>query len=175
MVLRDFNLLISTSRGNEGNACSEAWFLLGETGDREALVEKTDIVGLIVVKTVLDPFKVIEHLRRMLNERPEEFRYVLRVIPIELVTRTNLDEIEKAVAKHSSKILEGETFRVTVEKRHSDLSTSEIIRAAAHSIERKVDLETPDKIVLIQVLGRLTGISIIRPTDMLSITKEKPS
>ncbi|MFQ6094897.1 MAG: THUMP domain-containing protein [Candidatus Bathyarchaeia archaeon] len=173
MVLRDFNLLISTSRGNEGNACSEAWFLLGEIGDREALVEKTNVVGLIVAKTILDPFKVIEDLRRILKERPEEFRYILRVIPVELVTHTNPDEIKKAVAKLSSKILEGETFRVTVEKRHSDLSTNEIINAAASVIERRVDLEKPDKIVLIEVVGGLTGISIIRPKDVLSIIKEK--
>ena len=174
MVLRDFNLLISTSRGNEGKACSEAWFLLGEIGDRESLVEKTTVVGLIVAKTVLDPFKVIEEFRRMLKERPEEFRYILRVIPMELLTRTNLDEIEKAVAKLSSKIFEGQTFRVTVEKRHSDLSTNEVIRTAASGVARNVDLKNPDKIVLIEVLGRLTGISIIRPNDILSIAKEKP-
>ncbi len=174
MALRDFNLLISTSRGNERNALSEAWFLLGEIGDREALVERTGISGLIVAKTVLDSFSVVEDFRRMLDERPGEFRYILRVIPIELVTRSSLDEIKNAVAKISSKILEKETFRITVEKRHSELSTKEIIREAASGIERKVDLENPDKIVLIEVLGGSTAVSIVSPNDVLSIVKEKP-
>ncbi len=174
MVIRNFNLLISTSRGNENNACSETWFLLGEIGDREALAEKTNVIGMIVAKTILDPSKVIGDLRRVLKERPEEFRYVLRVIPIQLVVRTDLDEIRKAVDKLSYKILDDETFRVTVEKRHTELSTGSMIEAAASNIERKVDLENPDKIILIEVLGRLTGVSIIRPVDILSVTKERP-
>lgn len=175
MVVSDFNLLISTSRGNEGNACSEIWFLLGEIGDKEPLVEKTGISGLIVAKTVLGPFKAVEDLRRMLREHPEEFRYIFKVVPVETVVHTKLEEIRKASAKLSSKILKNETFRVTVEKRHTEISTSSIIEMAASGIERKVDLENPDKTILIEILGRLTGISIIRPEDILSVTKEKPS
>lgn len=173
MDIRDFNLLISTSRGNEGDACAEAWFLLGEMGDREAFVEKTNITGLIVAKTILDPFRVIEGLRSMLKEHPEEFRYILRVIPIELTVRTDLGDIKDAVAELSSRILEGETFRLTVEKRHTSLSTSRMIEVAAADIDRKVDLENPDKIILIEVLGRSTGVSVIRPKDILSVAKER--
>jgi tRNA(Ser,Leu) C12 N-acetylase TAN1 len=34
-------------------------------------------------------------------------------------------------------------------------------------------LETPDKILLIEVLGGLTGMSLIKPTDVLAVIKEK--
>ena len=130
---------------------------------------------MIVAKTVLDPYNVIGDLRKFLNERPEEFRYILRVIPIETVVRTDLDEIRMAVARLSAKILKNETFRVTIEKRHSQLSTSSIIEAAAANIQRKVDLENPDKIVLVEILGKLTGVSVVRPADILSIRKGKPA
>ncbi len=173
MVMEDFNLLVSTSRGNENNACSEIWFLLGEIGDREAIVDKTEVAGLVVAKTNLDPFKAIEGLRNLLKERPQEFRYVLKVVPIEIVVRTRIDEIRKAVARLHYKILENETFRVTVEKRHSEISSRDIIEAAVENLDRKVDLSNPDKIILIEVLGRLTGVSVIKPQDILSITKEK--
>ncbi|MBS7640849.1 MAG: THUMP domain-containing protein [Candidatus Bathyarchaeia archaeon] len=174
MVMEDFNLLVSTSKGNESNACSEIWFLLGELGDREALVDKTEVAGLIVAKTKLDPFKVIEGLRGILRERPWEFRYVLKVIPIERVVRTKIDEIKRAAASLHHKIQENETFRVTVEKRHSEISSKDIIEAAVENLNRRVDLNNPDKIILIEVLGRLTGVSVIKPTDILSIVKEKP-
>ncbi|MEM1515606.1 MAG: THUMP domain-containing protein [Candidatus Bathyarchaeia archaeon] len=174
MVMDDFNLLISTSKGNENNACSEIWFLLGELGDKEALVDKTEVAGLVVAKTKLDPFKVIEGLRKILKERPWEFRYVLKVIPIEVVVRTRIEEIKRAAASLYYKISENETFRVTVEKRHIEISSKEIIEAAVENLNRKVDLNNPDKIILIEVLGRLTGISVIRPTDILSVVKEKP-
>jgi len=173
MYIEDFNLLISTARGNEAEACSEAWFLLGEVGDREALVDRTEVTGLVVAKTKLNPFEAIRGLRNILKERPEEFRYILKVIPIEVVTRTSLERIRDAVRRLAPKIREGETFRVTVEKRHTELPTMEIIKAAASDIDRKVNLENPDKIVLIEVLGRLTGISIIEPDDILSVVKER--
>jgi len=175
MVMEDFNLLISTSRGNENNACSEIWFLLGELGDRESLVDRTEVSGLIVAKTNLDPFKAVEGLRNLLKERPREFRYVLKVLPIEIVVRTRIEEIKRAAAKLHHKILENETFRVTVEKRHSNISTRDLIEAAVENLDRKVDLSNPDKIILIEVLGRLTGISVIKPNDILSVTKEKPA
>ena len=173
MPLEEFNLIISTSRGNEENACSEAWFLLGELGDRESIVERTEISGLIVARTRIDPFEAVNGLRRILRERPGEFRYILKVIPVEDVVRTDPEEIGRAVSRLAYKIGEDETFRVTVEKRHSSLPTGRIIEAAAKVIDRKVNLERPDRIVLIEVLGGLTGISIIRPDDILSVVKER--
>jgi len=175
MVMEDFNLLISTSKGNENNACSEIWFLLGELGDREAVVDRTEVAGLVVAKTKLDPFKAIEGLREILRERPWEFRYVLKVTPIEIVTRTRIDEMKRAAASLHHKIQENETFRVTVEKRHSEISSRDIIGAVVENLNRRVDLNNPDKIILVEVLGRLTGISVIRPSDILSVAKEKPS
>jgi tRNA acetyltransferase TAN1 len=62
---------------------------------------------------------------------------------------------------------------VTVEKRFTDTSTRDIIEAAAVNIERKVDLSNPDKIILVEVVGGLTGISIIRLEQILAVMKEK--
>jgi tRNA(Ser,Leu) C12 N-acetylase TAN1 len=36
-----------------------------------------------------------------------------------------------------------------------------------------VDLDDPDKIVLIQILGELTGVSIVPPGKILSVEREK--
>ncbi|RJS84142.1 RNA methyltransferase [Candidatus Bathyarchaeota archaeon] len=173
MPISDFNLLVSTSRGNEDDAASEIWFLIGELGDRESMIERTGVSGLVAVKTKLNPFEVIRGLREILTERPEEFRYVLKVIPIEVVVRTRLKDIQDAVRRLSSKIGGAESFRITVEKRHTDLSSKKIIEVAAGVIDRKVDLKNPDKIVLIEVVGGLTGVSVIKPEDVLSVTKEK--
>jgi len=172
-MLRDFNLLATTSRGNEGDACSELGYLLGEIGDSAPTVDKTGVSGLIVVKTVFNPFEAIEKFREILCERPYEFRYSLRIIPIEKVVRTDLAEIQRAATDLSSKIGENETFRVTVEKRFTEASTQDIVEAAAENVERKVDLNNPDKILLIEVVGGFTGISAIKPDDILSVMNEK--
>ncbi|MEM3577871.1 MAG: THUMP domain-containing protein [Candidatus Bathyarchaeia archaeon] len=172
-MIRDFNLLVTTSRGNEDECCSELWYLLGEIGDSAPVVDKTGVAGLVAVKTVLNPFEAVEKLRKILHERPYEFRYTLRVIPIEKVVRTDLGEIQRTATELSSKIGENETFRVTVEKRFTETSTRDIIEATAANIERKVDLNKPDKILLVEVVGGLTGISVIKPDDILAVIKEK--
>jgi tRNA acetyltransferase TAN1 len=173
MVISDFNLLVSTPRTLENDACSEIWFLLNEIGDHEPVAEKTGITGLVAAKTMLDPLTVVKELRKMLKNRPEEFRYMLRVVPVEVVVSTKLEDIKKASLELSARIGEDETFRVTAEKRHTTLSSKEIVKAVAEGIDRKVDLLKPNKIVLIEVLGGLTGVSVIEPDDILSVVKEK--
>ena len=173
IMLKEFNLLVTTTRGNEDNACSEIWYLLKEIGDDKAEVDRTGVSGLIAAKTSLNPFEVIAKFREILKERPYEFRYSLRIIPIEKVVKTRLEEIQKVSDELSRKIGENETFRVTVEKRFTEISTRDVIEAAASKIERKVNLEKPDKILLIEIVGGLTGISVIKPDDILSVTKEK--
>jgi tRNA acetyltransferase TAN1 len=172
-MLRDFNLLATTLRGTEDYACSELLYLLGEIGDSAPNVDKTGVSGLIAAKTAFDPFDVIEKLREILLERPYEFRYTLRIIPIEKVVRTNLGEIERAATELSLKIKENETFRITLEKRFTQTRTQDIIEAAAANIERKVNLSNPDKILLIEVVGGLTGLSLIKPGEILAVLKEK--
>jgi tRNA acetyltransferase TAN1 len=172
-MLRDFNLLITTTRGNEDEACSEIWYLLGEIGDKAPTVDKTGISGLVAAKTAFNPFEVIEKFREILKQRPYEFRYTLRVIPIERTIRTDLNEIRRVATEMGSKIKENESFRITVEKRFTQLSSRDIIDAAAANIERKVNLTSPDKILLIEVVGGVTGISVVKPNDILSVSKEK--
>lgn len=172
-MIRDFNLLVTTARGNEGEASSEIWYLLGEIGDTAAKVDKTGVSGLVAAKTAFLPLEAIEKLRGLLKERPYEFRYCFRIIPVEKVVRTDPGEIERIVTQLAARIEENETFRITVEKRFTTTSTKDLIDAAAANIERKVNLSSPDKIILIEVVGGLTGVSVIKPMDILVVAKEK--
>jgi tRNA acetyltransferase TAN1 len=172
-MLKDFNLLVTTWRGNENNARSELKRLLEAIGESSLNVDKTGVSGLIVAKTSSDPFEVINRFRSILHERPYEFRHALRLIPIEIVVRTDLDQVKEAVTQLGSRIGENETFRVTVEKRFTAIHTRDIIEAAATSVKRKVNLQNPDHIMLIEVVGGFTGISLIKPKDTISVLKEK--
>ena len=77
--------------------------------------------------------------------------------------------------KLSDQILDEESYRILVEKRNSDLSSKEIITKIAKNIKNKVSLEFPDKVLLIEILGNKTGISIIKKSDILSTEKTKRS
>jgi tRNA acetyltransferase TAN1 len=170
---RDFNILATTLRGLERSACFELKHLLEQIGDPSAEVGKSGIRGLIVARTTLDEFQAVKSLREILFERPYEFRYILRIIPIQTIVTTDLKTIADKASELSSKITKKEMFRVTVEKRFTTLHTREIIEAVAANIKRKVNLDRPDKILLVEVVGGATGISLIKPEDIISVMKEK--
>jgi tRNA acetyltransferase TAN1 len=172
-VQKEFNLLATTSRGYEAFARSELRLLFEKIGDTAPVVWKTGVSGLIAVRTSLDAFDVIRRFRAILHQSPYEFRFTLRIIPIERVVRTDLELIQETVAELGSKIGENETFRVTVEKRLTATHSRDIIEKVAVNIKRNVDLTSPDKIVLIEIVGGLTGVSVVRPDEVLSVLKEK--
>jgi tRNA acetyltransferase TAN1 len=173
-MLKDFNLLASTARGNERLMINELVFLLKDAlGDADAVAVKTGVRGLVAAKTSFDPYVAIEKLRGLLTERPYEFRFALRIIPIEKVVPTGLEEIKHAALELALRIGENESFRVTVEKRFTTLHTNDIISAVATDIQRKADMENPNKILLIEVLGAFTGISLVKPDEIISVMKEK--
>ena len=154
--------------------CLELLYLLkDELGDPAPVADRTGIRGLVAAKSSFNPCEIIEKFRALLQERPYEFRYALRIIPIEKVVPTDIDKIKSTAMELAANIRENETFRVTVEKRFTKIHTRELIEAAATNIERKVNLENPDKILLIEVVGGLTGISLIQSEDILAVIKEK--
>jgi tRNA acetyltransferase TAN1 len=153
--------------------CHELAFLLKEAGDPEPKVDKTGIRGLVVAKTALDPVEALQKFHALLQERPYEFRYALRIIPIQKVVHTDVEEIKAAALELTATLAEEESFRITVEKRFTTTHSRDIIEAIAPNIKNRVDLKNPDKTLLIEVLGGYTGISLVKPVDIISVLKEK--
>jgi tRNA acetyltransferase TAN1 len=153
--------------------CYELAFLLKESGDLEPKVDKTGIRGLVVAKTSLNLVEAMGKFRNLLQERPYEFRYALRIIPIEKVVHTDLEEVKRAALELTAKLGDSESFRVTVKKRFTSIHSRDLIEAVATNIKNKVDLDKPDKVLLIEVLGGYTGISLLKPSDILSVLKAK--
>src|SRR5712692_3614415 len=170
-MMQDFNLLLAAPRDREDQACSEAWHFLKEAGDDGGEAEFTGITGLVTGKTSLDPFRVIARWREFALEKPWDFRVLLKATPIELVVPSETEKIVEAAEKLSAKIAEKETFRITVHNRASSLHSAELIPQVGSRIPRTVDLEGFQKMLNIEILGDLTGLSVLAPDDILSISK----
>ena len=172
-MIWNFNLLATSEVLYRSQAASELWMLLREIGDENPQVDRSPIKGLITGKTSIDAVEAVHKLRTVLNENPEKYKTLLRIMPMDLVVPTSLEEITKASIELSTKIGIDDTFRVTLEKRKTDLRSLEVIEAVADTIDQKVDLESPDWVILIQILGKHTGISVVHPEDLLNVQKEK--
>jgi tRNA acetyltransferase TAN1 len=170
--LDEFNLIVSTYRFREEHAQDEILELLDVFGDRTAESEIIEIKGMILVQSSLDPIAVIDKLKDLVASEPWQIRYILRVLPVQVVIPTRLDTIRQAARELITKI-GNDTFRVTVEKRHNSLGSMQIVKAIADQISNRVDLENPGWVILVQVLGGRTGVSVLRPNQIFSSVVEK--
>jgi tRNA acetyltransferase TAN1 len=172
LVIKVFNLIASTFRYREIQAEQELGKILNILGDPLPEIRSTAISGLLIGRTRLDPFSISQNLVRLLNDEPWVFKYVQRVIPIQKVVNTELDRIRECVRDIASKIQPSETYRITVEKRHNTISSTDIIYSCASTVDRKVNLANPDWIVLIEVIQTVTGLSIVKPYHVFSAVTE---
>ena len=169
------NLIVTCARNLEGEAEEEIMDILDELGDPDVKISVSNMSGIITVQTKLDPIEVVRKMKEILLDEPWSIRYCLRVIPIQKIVETNLEKIEECISSISDKIEDNESYRILIEKRNSDISSKEIITNIANQIKNKVSLDFPDKIILIEVLGIVTGISLIKKSDILSLEKTKRS
>jgi tRNA acetyltransferase TAN1 len=172
LVIKVFNLIASTFRYREIQAEQELGKILNILGDPLPEIRSTAISGLLIGRTRLDPLSISQNLVRLLNDEPWVFKYVQRVIPIQKVVNTELDRIRECVRDIASKIQPSETYRITVEKRHNTISSTDIIYSCASTVDRKVNLANPDWIVLIEVIQTVTGLSIVKPYHVFSAVTE---
>ena len=170
-VLGEFNLLVACPRDRERAAKSEIQYFIGDLlEDSELKISRTHISGLLTCMTSLDPFDVIHKLREFAMENPYQFRFAIRFTPMELCVDSEIEFMREAARTLLDKIGEEESFRVTVRRRHTDLENMDVVVAIASEFERKVDLDNPDKIVWVEIVGEKTGISVLEDeNDILSI------
>ena len=147
--------------------------ILEELGDKSPAFFSTDMSGILTVESKIDCFKVEKKIKEKIIDEPWSIRYIRRIIPIQKTSISNLDDISKESIRLASIMRDDETFRITIEKRNSDLSSKEIITKIAKEIPNVVSLEQPTWIILIQILGNQTGISVLRKNDVLSVENEK--
>ncbi len=167
------NLIVTCGRNLESEAKNEIKKIINELGDQELEIFNSGMRGILTVNTVINPLEVIDYARNKINEEPWFMRYCLRIIPIQIVTDTDVDKIKQNIIKFKDCIQKNDSFRITVEKRNSAISTKEIITEIAKALPNKVSLEKPTWTILIEVLGEKTGISILKNDGLFSLEKSK--
>jgi tRNA acetyltransferase TAN1 len=169
------NLIITCARHLESETRQELTDILEKIGDSEPKITVTNMSGILTAETKLDSIETIKKIKEMLLDEPWSIRYCLRIIPVQKVMETKIESIEDGISGLIELISNSESYRISIEKRNSNISSQELITRIAKKIKNKVSLEFPDKIILIEVLGNKTGIAIVKKVDILSVEKTKRS
>jgi len=167
------NLIITCARNLESETKNEIRKILGELGDQEPEILNVGMRGILMVNTIIEPSKIIDWVKNKIIEEPWLIRYCLRIIPIQRITDTEIDKIKQNVIKLKDTIQKNDSYRITIEKRNTSISSNEIITEVAEIFPNKVSLNQPDWIVLIEIIGNETGISILKNDELFSLDKAK--
>ena len=167
------NLIITCARSLESETKNEIKKILDELGDQEPEILNVGMRGILMVNTIIEPSKIIDYVKNKIIEEPWLIRYCLRIIPIQMITETEIDKIKQNVIKLKDTIQKNDSYRITIEKRNTSISSNEIITEIAKIFPNKVSLNQPDWIILIEILGNETGISILKNDGMFSLDKAK--
>lgn len=168
---KNFNLLISTSRFNERNATTELWFTLLICGDNYPIISKLTFPGLITALTNIDAKRTILKIRQILKNNPHFFQFILKIIPIDFVCETNTKILVNLIQEHSKAFIkEGDSFKIVLKRRkHEKIERNNLIERIANLVNNKVDLENPDKVIRLEVLGNFCGVSFLERNDIIRI------
>ena len=169
------DLLISFQWGRFYPMRRESVRTLKKLGDEHPVVEWTAVDGIAVAHSCLDNREVIRKCRELLRTAEVSFEFAVKWVPVDYWSDTDLDETKKVLDSHvNARIGPEETWAMRVHKRRwQRYHTADIVAYLAPNIDRKVNLTNPDKIVWIDVIGRRTAISILKPDDIFSVVLEQ--
>ena len=174
IIIKNINLLVSTSRYNEVNAKAELWFSLLICGDKYPIISGLNYSGLIIALSNIESNVVISKLRDILVSDPGFFQYILKIIPIHFVCKTDRETISEIIEEsYQGYINAGDSFRILLKRRKNELiDRNKLIKTVAQNIVNKVDLENPDVTIRIELLGNFCGISFLRDGEILTVNKK---
>jgi len=165
------NILVSINRMQPADlAAKEIEDVFRKIGE-EAIIMKTIASGILAVNTNAKSREVIARMRDIFFEDPFQFKYTLKWAPADNWCKAEIPELKKTLEKIKGEIKKGETWAMQVEKRRTDVHATEIIKEIAPVITEKVDLEKPDKIVRIEVIGKEASVTILTSKDIFSVVK----
>ena len=167
------NLLVTCARNLETETKKEIEKILDDLGDQQSEILNVGMRGILMVNTNVEPSKIITWIKDKVVEEPWLIRYCLRMIPIQCITETEMSKITENVIKLKDVIQQNDSYRITIEQRNTNMSSTEIIGEIAKMFSNKVSLNQPDWMILIEILGDKTGISILKDNEVFSLDKAK--
>ena len=168
------NVIVTCPRRFEEEAGAEAVRMLEKAGIG-ARAEPSGMPGILVLHADSDPVGAVAAMAGAVADEPWSARYVQRAIPVQACVPAREDQIVGAAVRLAGAIKDGAAYRVTVKKRRTQLSARSIIAGIAGALDGKVSLESPERVVLVEILGAEAGVSVIRPGDVLRTALAKMS
>ncbi len=97
------------------------------------------------------------------------FQYILKIVPIDYVCESNTKKLANLIQdNYKTYIKDKDSFKVVLKRRkHEKIERHTFIERVTKGINNKVDLENPDKVIRIEVLGNFSGVSFLEKKEII--------
>ena len=168
-----FNLLVSFNPNHARTAKAELIQVLQKIGESPRIAE-TGAEGLFKV-VVSDGRKVVSRLRKLCSADPNLFTATHRFTPVDRWCKSTVSQMQKLIKSASAGIASTDKWKLGLTKRHwNKLEGSKLIIKLTDVINHEhVDLESPQKVIQVDIIGDQAGISLLNPEDLLDAGEAK--
>ena len=167
------NMIVTFDPNHRGTAELELMEVLKQAGEKPQ-IGQTEIEGLFKV-AVSDSRKAAAKIRSLCGSNPNLFAVTHHYTPIDHWCQSDVVAMQKLIRAASSGIGQNEKWKMGLNKRHWDqLEGGKLIMKLTDVVDRKhVDLDNPDKIVQVEIIGKQAGVALLTPRDLVDIAREK--
>ena len=164
------NLLITFEPTHAGRAKEEVESLLKDAKEKAKYIE-SGIQGMFGV-AVKDARKIVKKAREEAKKNPEKFSVTYHYIPIDKWCKTDIKEMQKIIKDLAKNIKDKEKWKLNLNKRQYDkMHSKELILKLTEVIEKpNVDLDKPDKIIQVEIIGNKAGFALLGKDELLDLS-----
>ncbi len=167
------NMIVTFDPNHRGTAELELREVLRQVGEKPQ-IGQTEVEGLFKV-AVSNARAAAAKIRNLCGSNPNLFAVTHHYTPIDSWCQSDVSAMQKLIRAASSGIGQNEKWKMGLNKRHWDqLEGGKLIVKLTDVVERKnVDLDNPDKIVQVEIIGKQAGVALLTPKDIADIAREK--
>lgn len=170
--MKEVNFLVTYDPAHTGGAKKEVESVLKEVGADFEMLE-SNIQGLLQLH-VEQPKVIVKKLIALCKSNPEKFKLTFHYVPVDEWVESSIEKMQEITKKIGEKIKDEEKWKMNLNKRQYGGDSRELIIKLTDPIEKpNVDLNNPDKIIQVEIIGERAGISLLDKDELLEVSKLK--
>jgi tRNA(Ser,Leu) C12 N-acetylase TAN1 len=168
----NYNLLVTFHPNQVGLAEAEVRKRIEDEKSMVEYIDRSSVEGVFCIKVDGDPKRMVTSLRDDFSENPGMLAHTYHWVPIDRWVPANDEDMIEAVRETARGIGDHESWMMHMHKRHHEKHSEELVLALTDPIRKgKVDLKNPDKIIAVEVLGNMAGISLLERDQIIDVNK----
>ena len=170
-IITRMDLLVSHCWGRFHQTRTEITRILNQMGDPDPVIKRTPVRGIALVHSCLDNREIIRQCNTLRQDCGLDcFQFAIKWIPVDYWCMTDLDAMKRVIDSHVADYVKpDQTWGMIVNKhRFQHYHSIDIIRHLAQDVQRRVNLNQPDWLVRVDILGPETAIAFLKSNEIFS-------